>query len=78
MDFRQYFRFVVSGALAISAYLVLFEGARWITGLPLWVATGGSYLLATGLNYWLNYHWSFASNNAHRAALPHYAAIAAA
>ncbi|MEO0464334.1 MAG: GtrA family protein [Pseudomonadota bacterium] len=78
MDVRQYLRFVVSGAVAIGAYLLLFEAARLIPGLPLWLATGGSYMLATGLNYWLNYNWSFASNQSHKSALPRYAMIAIA
>lgn len=73
---RQYLRFMVSGALAIGLYLVLFEGFRALTGLPLWAATGAAYLLATGLNYWLNFNWSFASQQSHSSALPKYAAIA--
>ena len=68
-------RFVVSGALAIAAYIALFEVIRRIPGVPLWLATGGSYVIATSLNYWLNYHWSFASQGPHSSALPKYAVI---
>lgn len=72
----QYLRFMVSGALAIAAYLALFELFRPIASLPLWAATGSAYLLATGLNYWLNYTWSFASQQPHSAALMKYTVIA--
>lgn len=68
-------RFVVSGAMAIAAYIALFEVIRRLPGVPLWLATGGAYVLATGLNYWLNYHWSFASQGPHSSALPKYAVI---
>lgn len=76
MIVRQYLRFMVSGALAIAVYLGLFELFRPLGGLPLWAATGSAYLLATGLNYWLNYTWSFASQQPHSSALMRYAAIA--
>ena len=72
---QEAMRFVVSGAMAIAAYIALFEVIRRIPGLPLWLATGGSYVLATCLNYWLNYHWSFASKGPHSSALPKYAVI---
>ena len=74
--FQQYLRFVVTGALAISAYLVLLEAFRALIPVPLWSATGAAYLLASGLNYWLNYNWSFASRQSHKSAAMKYAAIA--
>ncbi len=73
---QQYLRFVVTGAFAIGTYLGLFETLRLLTPLPLWAATGCAYLLASGLNYWLNYNWSFASQEPHSSALMKYAAIA--
>lgn len=74
---QQYLRFVVTGALAIASYLALFEAFRVLGALPLWAATGLAYLLASGLNYWLNYNWSFASQAPHSSALWKYATIAA-
>jgi len=78
LAFRQYLRFAASGALAIGTYIALFALFRTALPLPLWATSGGSYLLATGLNYWLNYHWSFASKDPHHSALPRYAVIACA
>jgi len=76
LSLREYLRFAVSGAVAIGAYLLLFEAFRQIPALPLWIATAAAYTLATGVNYWLNYHWSFASQSPHVSALRRYATIA--
>lgn len=80
--FQQYLRFVVTGAIAISAYLILLEVFRISTPLPLWGATGAAYLLASGLNYWLNFNWAFApqqsqtGQQSHAGAAVKYTAIA--
>lgn len=76
LDLREYIRFMVSGAAAIGAYLLLFEVFRRGLAVPLWAATGAAYGLATCLNYWLNYHWSFASKETHRSAFLKYGVIA--
>ncbi|MEL6485931.1 MAG: GtrA family protein [Pseudomonadota bacterium] len=76
LDLREYLRFVVAGAAAIGTYLLLFAAFRSGLAVPLWAATGAAYGLATCLNYWLNYHWSFASKEAHRSAFLKYGVIA--
>ncbi|MEM9312158.1 MAG: GtrA family protein [Pseudomonadota bacterium] len=73
---QQYMRFVISGALAIAAYLALFEVFRLFLDLPIWAASVGAYVLATILNYLLNYHWSFAAHGPHNRTLAKYAFIA--
>ncbi len=73
---RQFLRFlVVGGSATVVQYLLLVllvEGG----GLPATPSSAAAYASAAALNYWLNYHWTFASQRAHGQAAQRFAAVA--
>ncbi len=74
---RQFLRFLlVGGTATVLQYLILVL----LVELGAWPATPSSaaaYALAAALNYWLNYHWTFASRRAHGIAARRFAGVAA-
>ena len=73
---REFIRFVLVGGsstLLMFGLLALFVDGL---GLPATPASALAYLLSGTLNYWLNYHWTFASQQEHGRAARRFIAVA--
>lgn len=61
----QFMRFAAVGAVGTLAhYAVLWLGADWLGGQPIWASAAGN-LLGSVVNYLLNYRFTFASSKSH-------------
>ncbi len=74
----QFLRFLgVGGTATALMYLLLIvqvDGLGW----PATPSSALAYGLSAGFNYWANYHWTFASRQAHGTAVQRFIAVAAA
>jgi dolichyl-phosphate beta-glucosyltransferase len=73
----QFVRYAGAGAMGtLCHYIVLIILAEAFSVRPAPASVAGA-LVGAGVNYLLNYHFTFASNLAHRSALPRFIAVAA-
>lgn len=74
---RQFFKFANSGAIGTLAHY----GVLWIlvnlAGIPPVMGSAFGAAVGAGVNYLLNYHWTFGSELPHAHTLPRFMAIAA-
>ena len=74
--FRQLLAFAGVGAIGTAAhYAVLISLVEWAK-VDVTVATACGAVVGAIVNYFGNYHWTFASQRAHREAAPRFAVFA--
>ncbi len=72
---RLFSIFVVVGAIStILHYIVLVILVHWFSTDAVLASTAG-YISSSLVNYWLNYHFTFASSKPHLSALPKFALV---
>lgn len=74
---REFFKFANSGAIGTAAhYTILWVLVNFFALNPVAGSAAGA-LAGAGINYLLNYHWTFNSQLPHSRTLPRFLAIAA-
>lgn len=74
----QFARFGAAGAVGTGAHYTLFLLLIRLAGVDPVAASAAGALLGAGVNYVLNYRYTFRSARRHREALPRFLAVAAA
>jgi putative flippase GtrA len=69
-------RFVVTGLLATATHASAFVMLIELASLRAVYAAVCSFLVALGVSYTLNYHWTFKAGGRHRVALPRFVLVA--
>lgn len=67
---------LVGGAATLLQFLLLLLFVEILAQDPV-AASAGAFALSAGFNYWLNYHFTFASRRSHSQTLPKFALVAA-
>lgn len=73
---KQFAKFTSVGAVATSGHYLTLIVLREIIDMPVVAATTLGYLVGALINYWLNFHWTFARQASHRRAIPRFFSIA--
>jgi putative flippase GtrA len=72
---REFLRFANSGAVGTAAHYATLWGLVSIGSGPVGASALGA-VVGAGVNYVLNYHWTFGSDLPHRKTLPRFLTIA--
>ncbi|MFC6633683.1 GtrA family protein [Microbulbifer taiwanensis] len=72
----RFVRFAAVGAAATLVQFLLLASLVEILSTQAVIASAASYLTSAGINYWLNYRFTFSSNISHWRTLPKFALVA--
>jgi putative flippase GtrA len=73
---RKFISFATIGAIATAVqYLVLIAGVE-LAGASATVASSLGFAVSALLNYWLNFHWTFAGASSHDTAAARFGVVA--
>ncbi|WP_250461793.1 GtrA family protein [Microbulbifer litoralis] len=73
---QRFVRFAAVGAAATLMQFFLLASFVELLSFNKVLASSASFSLSAGVNYWLNYHFTFASQASHRQTLPKFVLVA--